>query len=124
LVREKKEIIRNPLINMIEVKKIIEDRVVSSMDKKKNFKLFLEKYFNNHKKKEIELYYGVGTKISVSDVVHSHTNKLIMVDLKIILGPVINEEVLDREIIDYMTQEILNVLYPEYPTKTMVSWDV
>ncbi len=109
---------------MIEVKKIIEDRVVSSMDKKKNFKLFLEKYFNNHKKKEIELYYGVGTKISVSDIVHSHTNKLIMVDLKIILGPIINEEVLDREVIDYMTQEILNVLYPEYPTKTMVSWDV
>jgi len=94
------------------------------MDKKKNFKLFLEKYFNNHKKKEIELSYGLGSKISVLDITHSHTNKSIIVDLKIVLGNVINEEVLDRRIIDYMTQDILNVLYPEYPIKTIVSWDV
>jgi hypothetical protein len=47
----------------------------------------------------------------------------VLVEAKIILGEIINEEVLDRELIDYVIQDALVYFFPEQPVKVMVTWE-
>jgi hypothetical protein len=41
----------------------------------------------------------------------------------IILGEVINEEVLDSSLTPYLIQDILELIFPDVMTKTIISWD-
>lgn len=67
--------------------------------------------------------YGKGTKISVRNLNPSVSNNSITVEVVIILGDVINEEVLDSSLTPYLIQDILELIFPDVITKTIVSWD-
>ncbi len=68
--------------------------------------------------------YGKGTKIKVRNINPSISNNSITVEVIIILGDVINEEVLDSSLTPYLIQDILELIFPDVITKTIVSWDV
>lgn len=93
------------------------------MDLKKRYIRIIEKYLNVIKKNDVELMYGKGTKISVRNLNPSVSNNSITVEVVIILGDVINEEVLDSSLTPYLIQDILELIFPDVITKTIVSWD-
>jgi hypothetical protein len=84
----------------------------------------IEKFLNKVKKEEIELFYGVGTRIKVKQIDYITQGKYIMIDVTIHLGDVINEDVLDRGLIDYLIQDIIQLLFPDYSSKVLLGWDV
>lgn len=94
------------------------------MDLKNRYIRIIEKYLNVIKKDDVELMYGKGTKIKVRNINPSISNNSITVEVVIILGEVINEEVLDSSLTPYLIQDILELIFPDVITKTIVSWDV
>ena len=94
------------------------------MDLKNRYIRIIEKYLNVIKKDDVELMYGKGTKIKVRNINPSISNNSITVEVIIILGDVINEEVLDSSLTPYLIQDILELIFPDVITKTIVSWDV
>lgn len=93
------------------------------MDLKKRYIRIIEKYLNVIKKNDVELMYGKGSKIEVRNINPSISSNSITVEVVIILGEVINEEVLDSSLTPYLIQDILELIFPDVITKTIVSWD-
>lgn len=93
------------------------------MDLKKRYIRIIEKYLNVIKKNDVELMYGKGTKIEVRNINPSISSNSITVEVMIILGEVINEEVLDSSLTPYLIQDILELIFPDVMTKTIISWD-
>jgi hypothetical protein len=94
------------------------------VDLKNRYIRIIEKYLNVIKKDDVELMYGKGTNIKVRNINPSISNNSITVEVIIILGDVINEEVLDSSLTPYLIQDILELIFPDVITKTIVSWDV
>lgn len=67
--------------------------------------------------------YGKGSKIEVRNINPSISSNSITVEVVIILGEVINEEVLDSSLTPYLIQDVLELIFPDVITKTIVSWD-
>jgi len=84
----------------------------------------IEKYLNVLKKEEVELMYGKGSKIKIHTLNPSITTNSILVEVVVILGDSINEEVLDRSLADYLIQDIVYLIFPDSSVKSMVRWDV
>jgi hypothetical protein len=93
------------------------------VDLKKRYIRIIEKYLNVIKKNDVELMYGKGTKIEVRNINPSISSNSITVEVMIILGEVINEEVLDSSLTPYLIQDILELIFPDVMTKTIISWD-
>jgi hypothetical protein len=72
----------------------------------------------------IDSFYGVGSKIKVKNLSYSLSNNLILVEVKIELGEVISEEVMENEMCDLLIRETIEPIYPEQHIKVMISWDV
>ena len=72
----------------------------------------------------IDSFYGIGTKIKVKNLCYSLSNNLILVEVKIELGEVISEEVMENEMCDLLIRETIEPIYPEQHIKVMISWDV
>jgi hypothetical protein len=71
----------------------------------------------------IDSFYGIGTKIKVKNLSYSLSNNLILVEVKIELGEVISEEVMENEMCDLLIRETIEPIYPEQHIKVMISWD-
>jgi len=93
------------------------------VDLKKRYIQIIEKYLNVIKKNDVELMYGKGSKIEVRNINPSISSNSITVEVVIILGEVINEEVLDSSLTAYLIQDILELIFPDVMTKTIVTWD-
>ena len=93
------------------------------MDLKKRYIRIIEKYLNVIKKNDVELMYGKGTKIEVRNINPSISSNSITVEVVIILGEIINEDVLDSSLPPYLIQDILELIFPDVMTKTIVTWD-
>lgn len=94
------------------------------MDEKKRFIRLLELYINGHRGKAVEEMYGEGTTIKIHNVIFSPTQKSVVVEAVIILGNLITEDVLDRELADILIQDAIPLFFSDYSVKTMVRWDV
>ena len=94
------------------------------MDEKKRFIRLLELYINSHRGYAVEEMYGKGTIIKIHDVNFSPTQKSVVIEAVIILGDVISEEILDRELADVLIQDAIPLFFSDYSVKTMVRWDV
>jgi hypothetical protein len=93
------------------------------VDLKKRYIRIIEKYLNVIKKNDVELMYGKGTKIEVRNINPSISSNSITVEVVIILGEIINEDVLDSSLPPYLIQDILELIFPDVMTKTIVTWD-
>lgn len=72
----------------------------------------------------IDSFYGIGSKIKVKNLSYSLSNNLILVEVKIELGEVISEEVIENEMCDLLIRETIEPIYPEQHIKVMITWDV
>jgi len=84
----------------------------------------MNRYLVENYQDTIDSYYGIGTKIKVKNLSYSLSNNLILVEVKIELGEVISEEVMENEMCDLLIRETIEPIYPEQHIKVMISWDV
>jgi len=91
-------------------------------DKLKNM---MEKYLNVIKKNEIETMYGKGTYVKIHTINFGVTSPSIIIESVIILGNEINEETLDRRLVDYLIQDSIPYFFPEIESvRVMTRFDV
>ena len=93
-------------------------------DKKRRFFRLIEHYINDFRKDALEEMYGQGTKIKIHSMSESLTNECILFEVVIVLGDLINEQTMDRELADILVQDALVYFFPEQSIKTIVRWDV
>jgi hypothetical protein len=85
----------------------------------------METYLNNLKKNEIETMYGLDTKVKIHNLSFPSRGRSILIEVVIVLGQTINEEVLDRRLVDYLIQDMIPYFFPEIESvKVMARWDV
>jgi len=135
--KESQERLKRVITKMTVKKEITEDKgdktpfffflnYILLMSKSKDkLKLMMERYLNIIKKDEIELMYGKGTIVKIHTINFSITTTSMIVEAVIILGETINEETLDRRLVDYLIQDSIPYFFPELTScKVMVRWDV
>jgi len=84
----------------------------------------MNKYLAESCQDTIDTFYGIGTRIKVKNLSYSLSNNLILVEVKIELGEVISEEIMENEMCDLLIRETIEPIYPEQHIKVMISWDV
>ena len=68
--------------------------------------------------------YGKNSRIKIHDINYSTNTNSLLLEAVIVLGDVINEEVMDRKLADILIQDALIYFYPETSIKTYVRFDV
>jgi hypothetical protein len=126
LVKEEKENFKNHITNTTGQKGITEDRGDKTLlfFMKKRYIRIIEKFFNDKRKDKIEFYYGLDSRIKVNNIYSNVKGDVIMVDVTIVLGEVITEETLDRSLVDYLMEEIIEIIFPDTSIKVLLNWDV
>ena len=85
---------------------------------------FIEYYINEFRGKEVEFIYGKNSYIRVHTISESLVNKSLLVELIIILGDTINEEVLDTTLAEILIENSLVYFYSNHTINVMIRWDV
>ena len=93
------------------------------MTKKKRICRLIEYYMNDVKGSAVEEMYGKGSKIQIKNIFYSNSQSSIMIEAIIVLGEVINEEVMDRALADILIQDALVYFYPNHSVKAYVQFD-
>lgn len=83
----------------------------------------MNKYLDLSCQDSIDSFYGVGTKIKVKNLSYSLINNLILVDVGILLGDPISEEVMENTMCDLLIRETIEPIFPEQHIKVMISWE-
>jgi hypothetical protein len=93
-------------------------------DRKRRVIRLLESYLNDFRGEAVQEMYGNGSKIKIHDILYSTNSNSLMLETVIVLGDVINEDVMDRKLADILIQDALVYFYPDIPIKTYVRFDV
>jgi hypothetical protein len=93
-------------------------------DRKRRVIRLLESYLNDFRGDAVQEMYGNGSKIKIHDILYSTNSNSLMLEAVIVLGDVINEDVMDRKLADILIQDALVYFYPDIPIKTYVRFDV
>ncbi len=93
-------------------------------EKKRKLLRLIEHYINDIKGDAIQEMYGKGTKVQIKTFDYITQGKYVMVEAVIVLGEIISEEVMDREMVDLLIQDALLYIVPGSSTKVMIRWDV
>ena len=94
------------------------------MDNKRRLYRLLEVYLNGFKSDLVESMYGKTSYIKVHTVTFGISDNSVLVELVVILGDVINEEVLDTSLAEVLIKDALIYFWPEKKIRTLVRWDV
>lgn len=94
------------------------------MDNKRRLFRLIETYLNEFKGELVESIYGNRSRIKVHTVNFGVLDNSVLVELVVILGDVINEEILDTSLAEILIQEALVYFFPEKIIKTIIRWDV
>jgi hypothetical protein len=92
--------------------------------KKDEYFEIIECYVNDVKKKLIEEIYGKGTKVKIKNIDEIISKKSILIEAVVVLGEIINEEVMDESLADILIQDAVSFVHPFTPVKVIISWDV
>lgn len=93
------------------------------MEPKKRLFRLIEVYLNEYRKGAVEEIYGKNTKVKIHNVSHSITTNTMIIEAIVVLGDLINEEVMDKELAHVIILEALEYFYPEFKIKTLIRWD-
>tara|TARA_R110000868_G_scaffold111863_1_gene301709 strand:+ start:473 stop:760 length:288 start_codon:yes stop_codon:yes gene_type:complete len=93
-------------------------------DKKRRIIRLIESYINDFQGKSVQEMYGKNSRIKIHDINYSTNTNSLLLEAVIVLGDVINEEVMDRKLADILIQDALIYFYPETSIKTYVRFDV
>lgn len=92
-------------------------------EKKKRLLRIIECFINDNNSDPISQIYGKGSRIKIKDIFF--TNKgILMVDCSIMLGDVIVEESLDKELASILIQESLVYFFPDTRLGICINFDV
>jgi hypothetical protein len=94
------------------------------MDRKERFSRLIEIYLNESRLETIESFYGLGTRIKITKIDKQVGKNHLFLEASIVLGDVINEDVMDREMADILIQDALIYMFPDYSITVMMNWDV
>ena len=94
------------------------------MDNKRRLYRLLEVYLNGFKSDLVESIYGKTSHIKVHTVTFGISDNSVLVELVVILGDVINEDVLDTSLAEVLIKDALIYFWPEKKISTLVRWDV
>jgi len=84
----------------------------------------IEYYINTFQSDAIHQIYGKGSRIKIHSINFSITSKTILIESIVILGEIITEQHMDRELADILVQDALVYFFPEFPIKNHVRFDV
>jgi hypothetical protein len=93
------------------------------MNSKKRIIRLIEHYINDFKGDAVQEVYGSGTKVRIHNMTFAYSTDSVLLEVVIVLGDVINEDVLDRTLVDILVQDALVLFFPDHSVKTIVSWD-
>jgi hypothetical protein len=94
------------------------------LDKKRRIYRLIENYINDYQGDAVQTMYGKGAQIKIHNINFSVTQKSILMEAVIVLGELINEDVMDRKIADLLIINAMGYFYPECSIKTYVRFDV
>jgi hypothetical protein len=94
------------------------------MDNKRRLYRLIEAYLNEFKGNDVELIYGKGSKIKVHTVTFVISDNSVLVEVIVLLGETINEEILDTSLAEILIRDALVYFFPEQQIKTLIRWDV
>lgn len=94
------------------------------LDKKRRLFRLIENYVNDFQGDAVQEMYGKGSHIKIHSLNFSVTNQTILMEAVIVLGDVITEQHMDRQLADVLVQDALVYFFPECSTKTYVRFDV
>jgi hypothetical protein len=94
------------------------------VDNKRRLYRLIEAYLNGFKGDLVESIYGNKSRIKVHTVTFGVSDNSVLVELVVILGDVINEEILDTSLTEILIQDALVYFFPEKTIKTIIRWDV
>lgn len=94
------------------------------LDKKRRLFRLIENYINDYQSDAVQSVYGNGARIKIHTINFSITNNVVLVEAVIILGDLITEEHLDRNLADILIIDALTYFYPECSVKSYVRFDV
>jgi hypothetical protein len=94
------------------------------MDNKRRLYRLLEEYLNGFKGEMVENIYGKNSYIKVHHVTFGIKENNVLIELVVVLGDVINEEVMDTSLAEVLISEALVYFWPEKKISTLVRWDV
>jgi hypothetical protein len=94
------------------------------MDNKRRLYRLIESYLNEFKGNDVKLIYGKGSSIKVHTVTFGISDNSVLVEVIVLLGETINEEILDTSLAEILIQDALVYFFPEQQIKTLIRWDV
>jgi hypothetical protein len=94
------------------------------MDNKRRLYRLIESYLNGFKGSDVELMYGKGSTIKVHTVTFGISDNSVLVEVIILLGETINEEILDTSLAEILVYDALVYFFPEQKIKTLIRFDV
>lgn len=94
------------------------------MDKKQRLYRLIESYINDSKGNAVQEVYGKGTKIKIHNINFGVTSKYVLIEAVIILGDIINEQTIDKELANILIQDACVYFFNDYIIKTLIRFDV
>jgi hypothetical protein len=94
------------------------------MDNKRRLYRLIEAYLNGFKGSDVELMYGKGSTIKVHTVTFGISDNSVLVEVIVLLGETINEEILDTSLVEILVYDALVYFFPEQKIKTLIRFDV
>lgn len=94
------------------------------LDKKRRLFRLIENYMNDFRGDAIQEMYGNGARIKVHSMNHSYSTKSVLFEIVVVLGPTINESMMDNTLASILIQDALVYFFPDQNIKTYIRFDV
>ena len=94
------------------------------MDNKRRLYRLIEKYLNECKKDVIESFYGKGSAIKINRVDFGVTKNYVSIDVKILLGETISEEIIDVSLARVLVEDSMVYFFPDSEIRTLINFDI
>jgi len=94
------------------------------LDKKRRFFRLIESYINDFRGDAVQEFYGNNARIKVHSMNTGVKDNSIMLEVIIILGDTINEDVMNDTLAHILVQDSMVYFFPEVKLRTYVRFDV
>jgi hypothetical protein len=94
------------------------------MDNKRRLCRLIERFVNDFQGEAVESIYGKGSTIKIHTIDFGVTTNVIQIEAIVMLGDVINEDVLVGTLAEVLIRESMVYFFPDSTIKTYVRFDV
>jgi hypothetical protein len=94
------------------------------MDNKRRLCRLIESFINDFQIEAVESIYGKGSTIKIHTIDFGVTTNVIQIEAIVMLGDVINEDVLVGTLAEVLIRESMVYFFPDSAIKTYVRFDV